>query len=101
MILKIKKKLHDIPPYSAICSNSHHAYYLFISEFIKSETSAQIEFVSCIMSNCASVWLAYILFYILEDVCVVCMSMYVINFSLLVGSWMRFNELATVGKKAV
>ena len=53
------------------------------------------------MSNCASVWLAYILFYILEDVCVVCVSMYVINFSLLVGSWMRFNELATIGKKAV
>ncbi|XP_061396841.1 vitamin K epoxide reductase complex subunit 1-like protein 1 [Musca vetustissima] len=37
-----------------------------------------IQFIFCILSNLMSIYLAYIL-YILDDICVVCISIYVIN----------------------
>lgn len=76
-----------------------HIRFFFLVEYIQSKSAAQLETAFCILSNCASVWLAYILFIVLEDVCVVCISMYVINFSLLIGSFMRFGELAAQSKK--
>ncbi|XP_005180939.1 vitamin K epoxide reductase complex subunit 1-like protein 1 [Musca domestica] len=38
-----------------------------------------IQFLFCILSNVMSIYLAYIL-YILDDICVVCISIYVVNF---------------------
>ncbi|KAL3185870.1 hypothetical protein MRX96_028752 [Rhipicephalus microplus] len=43
----------------------------------------------CILSNITSVYLAYILYFILYDLCVVCVTTYVCNALLLIGSWYR------------
>lgn len=43
----------------------------------------------CILSNITSVYLAYILYFILYDLCVVCVTTYVCNALLLVGSIYR------------
>jgi len=40
--------------------------------------------VTTVMANIGSVYLAYILVYILEDMCVVCVTTYILNAALLV-----------------
>merc|ERR1712039_199450 len=40
-------------------------------------------FVACCGVGCMTVWLAYNLFFVLKDFCVVCVSMYVANFALI------------------
>ena len=39
-----------------------------------------------VLSNIGSVYLAYVLYFILQNICVVCVSIYVVNFLLLVTS---------------
>lgn len=48
---------------------------------------------SCIMS----IYLAYIL-YFMKDICVVCVSTYVVNFLLLFLNFQRYNEISNVQK---
>merc|ERR1711879_536988 len=40
-------------------------------------------FGACCFVGCMTVWLAYNLFFVLRDFCVVCVSMYVANFALI------------------
>jgi len=40
-------------------------------------------FVACCGVGCMTIWLAYNLFFVLKDFCVVCVSMYVANFALI------------------
>merc|ERR1711879_900825 len=40
-------------------------------------------FAACCGVGCMTVWLAYNLFFVLKDFCVVCVSMYVANFALI------------------
>eukprot|EP00746_Dinoflagellata_sp_MGD_P000790 gnl/MRDRNA2_/MRDRNA2_101430_c0_seq1.p1 gnl/MRDRNA2_/MRDRNA2_101430_c0~~gnl/MRDRNA2_/MRDRNA2_101430_c0_seq1.p1 ORF type:complete len:287 (+),score=34.20 gnl/MRDRNA2_/MRDRNA2_101430_c0_seq1:56-916(+) len=40
-------------------------------------------FLACCFVGCMTVWLAYNLFFVLKDFCVVCVSMYVANFALI------------------
>lgn len=47
----------------------------------------------CIMANIGSVYLGYILYFILEDVCVVCVSTYIVNFVLLMMTLLRISNL--------
>lgn len=43
----------------------------------------QLFFLACCFVGCMTVWLAYNLFFVLKDFCVVCVSMYVANFALI------------------
>lgn len=43
----------------------------------------QLFFLACCGVGCMTVWLAYNLFFVLRDFCVVCVSMYVANFALI------------------
>ena len=64
-------------------------YILFISStpaISSSSSSAVAQTFATILANVGSVYLGYILFFILKDVCIVCISTYVINFLLLVCS---------------
>ncbi|KAK8777929.1 hypothetical protein V5799_020725 [Amblyomma americanum] len=49
----------------------------------------QVHFALCVLSNITSVYLAYILYFILYDLCVVCVTTYVCNALLLAGSICR------------
>merc|ERR1719335_324015 len=43
----------------------------------------QLVFLGCCFVGCMTCWLAYNLFFVLKDFCVVCVSMYVANFALI------------------
>ncbi|XP_071978986.1 vitamin K epoxide reductase complex subunit 1-like protein 1 [Engystomops pustulosus] len=56
--------------------------------------------VSSLVSIAGSLYLAYILFYVLEDFCVICITTYVLNFILLLLNVKRLQWLtASPGKK--
>ena len=46
-----------------------------------------------VLANFGSVYLAYILYYILNDMCIVCVSTYIINFALLAATIVRYLYL--------
>ncbi len=49
------------------------------------------------MANLGSVYLGYILYFVLEDICVVCVSTYVVNFVLLMLTLLRISNLKQFG----
>jgi len=54
---------------------------------------AKAQFIMCIMANCGSVYLGYILYFVLQDMCVVCISTYAVNFALLMSTIFRKSNL--------
>merc|ERR1712004_386355 len=58
---------------------------------------AQVVFAT--IANIGSVYLAYILFFVLGDFCIVCVSMYIVNFGLLVTTVVRGGKLAALLKR--
>ncbi|XP_013109791.1 vitamin K epoxide reductase complex subunit 1-like protein 1 [Stomoxys calcitrans] len=56
-------------------------YYavLYATANINHRSLRILQFICCILSNMMSIYLAYIL-YILDDICVVCLTIYLINF---------------------
>ncbi|XP_033748995.1 vitamin K epoxide reductase complex subunit 1-like [Pecten maximus] len=59
---------------------------------------SKLQFVTGVMANCGSVYLAYILYFILEDFCVVCVSTYVINAFLLACAWIKWRRNGSLQK---
>lgn len=58
-------------------------FSLVISGLMKTASAASCQVFLAFLANLGSVYLAYILYFILNDVCVVCVSTYVVNFLLL------------------
>lgn len=54
---------------------------------------ARVNLVLCGIANMGSVYLGYILYFILEDLCVVCVSTYAVNFALLIIALVRVSSL--------
>ena len=54
---------------------------------------ARVQMLLCIMANIGSVYLGYILYFVLEDICVVCVSTYFVNFVLLIVNLLRISNL--------
>ncbi|RUS89762.1 hypothetical protein EGW08_002465 [Elysia chlorotica] len=82
------------------------AFYTFMATLAvsSSSSSAVVQTIAGIVANLGSVYLGYILFFILQDFCVVCVSLYVVNFFLLVISVMKLrrtvnNEIQASKKK--
>ncbi|XP_063285150.1 vitamin K epoxide reductase complex subunit 1-like protein 1 [Pelobates fuscus] len=67
--------------------------------FAGSVSAAVTLLVTSLMSIGGSVYLAYILFYVLEDFCVICITTYVLNFSLLLLNIKRLRSLKTEPKR--
>ncbi|XP_071093348.1 vitamin K epoxide reductase complex subunit 1-like protein 1 [Haliotis cracherodii] len=70
------------------------AFYAFQVTLAYNPTSvgAIVQFVSSVIANVGSVYLAYILFFVLNDVCIVCISMYIVNFLLLLCSISKLRK---------
>jgi len=56
--------------------------------------------VLSVIANLSSVYLAYILVYVLHDVCVVCVAVYVINLLVLVCNVLMWRHLVNSRKLA-
>ncbi|XP_065831137.1 vitamin K epoxide reductase complex subunit 1-like protein 1 [Oscarella lobularis] len=56
---------------------------ILISGLLRNQFLAQLIFGLVVVSNFFSIYLASILYFVLEDFCIVCFSIYVINFFLL------------------
>lgn len=54
------------------------------------------QLVLCIFGNLGSVYLGYILYFILQDLCVVCVSTYIVNFILLLLCLLRRSNLKSL-----
>lgn len=54
---------------------------------------AKIELTMAIVANLTSAYLGYILYYILHDFCVVCITTYVVNFFLLIISILNYRTI--------
>ena len=65
-----------------------------IAGFMHSANAAFMQIIFCILANLGSVYLGYILYVILEDLCIVCVSTYIINFFLLVIVVSNYTFLA-------
>ncbi|KAI1302337.1 Vitamin K epoxide reductase complex subunit 1-like protein 1 [Halotydeus destructor] len=52
------------------------------------------------LSNIGSVYLGYVLFFVLHDVCVVCITIYVVNFFMLVGGIWRAKRATQLRKSS-
>uniref|UniRef100_A0A8C5Q0R3 vitamin-K-epoxide reductase (warfarin-sensitive) n=1 Tax=Leptobrachium leishanense TaxID=445787 RepID=A0A8C5Q0R3_9ANUR len=68
--------------------------------FVGSVSAAVTLLVTSLMSIGGSLYLAYILFYVLEDFCVICITTYVLNFSLLLLNINRLRGLRTEPKRS-
>lgn len=51
-----------------------------ISAHSESKLINNVTLIATILSNCASLYFAYVLIFILHDLCIVCVSIYIINF---------------------
>ncbi|XP_065368723.1 vitamin K epoxide reductase complex subunit 1-like protein 1 [Calliphora vicina] len=69
-------------------------YYLLLllTTFLKRPDLVKYQILFCILSNLMSIYLAYLL-YILENICVVCITIYVVNFLCLWEMLKDFNKL--------
>lgn len=61
----------------------------------KSKAAAWMMFLFSLLSCVGSIYLGYILFYVLHDTCVVCISTYVVNAFLLIINFITLNRVMT------
>ncbi|XP_076472892.1 vitamin K epoxide reductase complex subunit 1-like protein 1 [Babylonia areolata] len=66
--------------------------FLVIMAFQPEFPASLIQAVVSFMTNLGSVYLAYILFFVLRDVCVICISTYVINFLIFLASLVKLRR---------
>ncbi len=71
-------------------------YFSFVPGIQNSVSAASLAVYLAVLANCGSMYLAYILYFILDDFCVVCVSTYVINFGLLLVTIFRKKFLVNV-----
>jgi len=80
--------------YAALCPNSilgmfFYSIIYWLGRHWDCPQAAKLNLFLSITSLAPTFWLAYVLMYILKDVCVVCISTYVCNFGLIFTNWRR------------
>lgn len=85
ILCKLKASLEQI-------SKSRHSKSCYILVlFRENELAFQAKLFLSVLANCGSVYLAYILYFVLHDFCVVCVTTYVVNLFLLVVNNKHYN----------
>ena len=69
-----------------------HFFKIIFTAFYRRPDIAKYQLIFCILSNVMSIYLAYLL-YVLENICVVCISIYVVNILCLWEILKDFNKL--------
>uniref|UniRef100_A0A2C9JGS6 vitamin-K-epoxide reductase (warfarin-sensitive) n=1 Tax=Biomphalaria glabrata TaxID=6526 RepID=A0A2C9JGS6_BIOGL len=80
------------------------AYFAFQATlaFNPSSSAAVVQTAFSILANIGSVYLGYILFYIIRDFCVICVSTYVVNFLMLLALLVKLkNSVAEDIRKTI
>lgn len=66
-------------------------FFCLFSGFFNNHQAAKIQMILSAVSNVLSLYLAYLLYFILDDFCVVCVSTYFVNFINLALSLARYQ----------
>ena len=61
--------------------------------------SALVQTLASALSNLGSLYLGYILYFVLEDLCVVCVSSYIINIGILFCNIVKLKYFKQLEKK--
>ncbi|XP_078680206.1 vitamin K epoxide reductase complex subunit 1-like protein 1 [Branchiostoma floridae x Branchiostoma belcheri] len=61
--------------------------------YVGGSLCVHVLFYTSILSCLGCVWLAYVLYFILQDTCVVCISTYLINFAIMFVNYQTFAAL--------
>uniref|UniRef100_A0A1B0FLJ5 vitamin-K-epoxide reductase (warfarin-sensitive) n=1 Tax=Glossina morsitans morsitans TaxID=37546 RepID=A0A1B0FLJ5_GLOMM len=74
---------NDIPnrwnPPNGLLGTVYYLSFIF-STFFEHKSLFKLQMTLCICSNLLSIYLAYLLYYVIRNFCVICVSIYVINF---------------------
>lgn len=62
----------------------YYCLSLVLNQSYKSQNIAGLRVILAILTNLGSIYLSYILHFVLHDICVVCLGMYTVNFILLI-----------------
>lgn len=77
----------------------YYCLSLLLNRSFRSDTIARLRVVLSILTNLGSVYLGYILYFILEDICFVCCGMYLANFLLLICNFKLLTSKNTSPNK--
>jgi len=64
---------------------------LYFTGYINNKTASKVQLILATISNAMSIYLAYLLYFILNDFCIVCVSTYIVNFINLFLSFKRYQ----------
>eukprot|EP00092_Neocalanus_flemingeri_P005472 GFUD01005902.1.p1 GENE.GFUD01005902.1~~GFUD01005902.1.p1 ORF type:complete len:187 (-),score=36.61 GFUD01005902.1:207-767(-) len=67
---------------------------MMLAAFMTNKVVSTIQFYLSLVSVAGSLYLAYILYFILQEMCPVCVSTYVVNILLFITSWCKKRSLS-------
>lgn len=69
----------------------YYCLALLLNQSNRSKNIARLRIFLSILVNCGSIYLGYILYFVLHDICLVCCGMYVVNFLLMICNFKLFS----------
>lgn len=82
-----------------LISSEYTSLVFVFSAFSSSPGLASTQLYLSAFSNVASVYLGYILYFILKDICIVCLSTYITNAVLLVAVYYKNKSVQEIKQK--
>lgn len=77
----------------------YYVLSLLLNRVHTSKAVARLRVLLSVLTNLGSVYLGYILYFVLQDVCVVCCGMYLVNFLLLICNLKLLTATSTSKQK--
>lgn len=75
----------------------YYCLSFILNRSYRSKTIARLRVIFSIITNLGSIYLGYILYFVLNDICVVCCGMYIVNFIMLVCN-LKLVAMTNAGK---